>query len=112
MRIRKRKHTITRDLPEAASPNSMEEVATHIRAGIVLHRAPETNTRLARHSKQTEKVMKQPDFFSKRARADRVSDPTEQPHKRGKSGDKNRIVLLAPKRTTETPKHDLTHFLC
>lgn len=34
-------HIIVENKPEAALPNPMEEVATHIRVGWVLHHAPE-----------------------------------------------------------------------
>ncbi|KAF2594614.1 hypothetical protein F2Q70_00045650 [Brassica cretica] len=49
--------------------------------------------------------MKQPAFLSMRTLAGKFTEPTEQPQDK-RSGDKNRIVLLAPIRTTELPTHD------
>ncbi|CAN7003766.1 unnamed protein product [Brassica oleracea var. botrytis] len=75
----------------------MEEVTTHIRAGINL--PPRTRkhiSRLERHPKQTETVMKQPAFVSKRTQADKFTDPTKHPQDKGEVAIRTGLCSLLP----------------
>lgn len=58
----------------------MEEVATHIIAGLDLHTAHQkTDSKLKKYPKQGEKVMSKPDNLSKQSKSDKVSDSNSKP---------------------------------